>query len=72
MAVRYLCLIWAMANVKNPDRVNKDKLIRVRVTQEEHDRFMKQATENGYKSLSDYIRTLISDVNKGDNDSVKE
>lgn len=32
---------------------------------------MKQATENGYKSLSDYIRTLISDVNKGDNDSVK-
>ena len=33
---------------------------------------MKQATENGYKSLSDYIRTLISDVDKGDNDSVKE
>ncbi len=61
-----------MANVKNPERINKDKLIRVRVTQEEHDRFMKQATENGYKSLSDYIRTLISDVNKGDNDSVKE
>ena len=61
-----------MANVKNPDRVNKDKLIRVRVTQEEHDRFMKQAIEKGYKSLSDYIRTLISDVNKGDNDSVKE
>ncbi len=63
---------FLMANVKNPDRVNKDKLIRVRVTQEEHDRFMKQATENGYKSLSDYIRTLISDVDKGDNDSVKE
>ena len=61
-----------MANVKKLDRVNKDKLIRVRVTQEEHDRFMKQANENGYKSLSDYIRTLISDVNKGDNDSVKE
>ena len=61
-----------MANVKNPDIVNKDKLIRVRVTQEEHDRFMMQATENGYKSLSDYIRTLISDVNKGENDSVNE
>ncbi len=33
---------------------------------------MNQATENGYKSLSDYIRTLISDVNKGENDSVNE
>lgn len=50
-----------MANKKNPDRINKDRLIRVRVTKEEHKRFMEKASENGYRSVSDYIRTLIDD-----------
>lgn len=50
-----------MANKKNPDRINKDHLIRVRVTKEEHDRFMEKAVKKGYKSVSDYIRTLIDE-----------
>ena len=53
-----------MANKKNPDRINKDYMIRVRVTKEEHDKFMKKAAENGYKSVSDYVRTLIADGNE--------
>ena len=56
-----------MANKKNPDRINKDYMIRVRVTKEEHDKFMKKAAENGYKSVSDYVRTLIADGTKSDN-----
>lgn len=50
-----------MANKKNPDRINKDYTIRVRVTKEEHDKFMKKSAKNGYKSVSDYVRTLIAD-----------
>ena len=50
-----------MAKTKNPDKINKDKLIRVRVTKEEHDIFMRKAAENGYRSVSDYVRTLIAD-----------
>ena len=56
-----------MANKKNPDRINKDYMIRVRVTKEEHEKFMKKAAENGYKSVSDYVRTLIADGTKSDN-----
>ena len=56
-----------MANKKNPDRINKDYMIRVRVTKEEHEKFMKKAAENGYKSVSDYVRTLIADGTKTDN-----
>lgn len=61
-----------MANKKNPDRINKDLMIRVRVTKEEHDKFMKKAAEKGYKSVSDYVRTLIADEIKTDNTVVKE
>ena len=61
-----------MANKKNPDRINKELMIRVRVTKEEHDKFMKKAAENGYKSVSDYVRTLIADETKTDNTVVKE
>ena len=59
-----------MAKTKNPDKINKDKLIRVRVTKEEHDIFMRKAAENGYRSVSDYVRTLIADDNKT-NDKLK-
>ncbi len=59
-----------MANKKNPDRINKDLMIRVRVTKEEHDKFMKKAAEKGYKSVSDYVRTLIAD--ETENITIKE
>ena len=61
-----------MANKKNPDKINKDKLIRVRVTKEEHEKFTKKAEENGYKSVSDYVRTLIADVNDTENEVEKK
>lgn len=61
-----------MANKKNPDRINKDYMIRVRVTKEEHEKFTKKAAENGYKSVSDYVRTLISDEIDTQNVEVKK
>ena len=50
-----------MANKKNPDRVNKDFMIRVRVTTAEHEKFIEKAKENGYRSMSEFIRSLIAD-----------
>jgi Arc/MetJ-type ribon-helix-helix transcriptional regulator len=50
-----------MANKKNPDRVNKEHIIRVRVTNEDHEEFIKRAKENGYRSVSEFIRSLIAD-----------
>ena len=61
-----------MANKKNPDRINKELMIRVRVTKEEHQKFTKKAEENGYKSVSDYVRTLIADVNDTENEVEKK
>ena len=49
-----------MISVKNPDKVKKH-FIRLRVTEEEHDMFVKRAEEMGYKTVSDLIRTLIYD-----------
>ena len=60
------------SNKKNPDRINKELMIRVRVTKEEHDKFTKKAEENGYKSVSDYVRTLIADVNDTENEVEKK
>ena len=45
---------------KNPDNVKKH-FIRLRVTEKEHDMFVRKAIEKGYKTVSDYIRTLIDD-----------
>lgn len=53
-----------MASRINPNHVNKDCIIRVRVTAEERERFQKQAKEKGYKSVSDYIRSLATDEKK--------
>ena len=50
-----------MANKKNPDRVNKEFMIRVRVTNEEHEKFIRRAKENGYRTVSEFIRSLIDD-----------
>ena len=47
-------------------------MIRVRVTKEEHEKFTKKAEENGYKSVSDYVRTLIADVNDTENEVEKK
>ena len=60
-----------MANKKNPDRINKDHMIRVRVTKDEHSRFMEKAAENGFKSVSDYIRTLIDEKSELNISNVK-
>ena len=49
-----------MITKKAPD-VIKNCIIRVRVTEEEHDLFMERAHELGYRTVSDYIRTLIDD-----------
>jgi len=49
-----------MANKKNPDRVNKEFMIRVRVTNEEHEEFVRRAKENGYRTVSEFIRSLIA------------
>ena len=35
-----------MANKNDPDRINKEYMILVRVTQKKHDKFMKKAAEN--------------------------
>lgn len=53
-----------MANKKNSDRVNKDIMIRVRVTAEEREKFTVMAKEKGYKSVSEYIRSLVADEKK--------
>jgi len=50
-----------MANIKKPDRVNKEFMIRVRVTNAEHEKFVRRAKENGYKTVSEFIRSLIAD-----------
>lgn len=52
--------MYIMANKKNPDRVNKEFMIRVRVTNEEHEEFVRRAKENGYQSVSEFIRSLIA------------
>lgn len=36
-------------------------MIRVRVTNSEHEEFVKRAKENGYRSVSEFIRSLIED-----------
>ena len=50
-----------MANKKNPEQVNKDIMLRVRVTLEERERFTINAKEKGFKSVSEYIRSLVAD-----------
>ncbi len=49
-----------MAN-KNTERVNKDIMLRVRVTAEEREKFTVMAKEKGFKSVSEYIRSLVAD-----------
>ena len=51
-----------MKKVKNPERVNKECIIRVRVTAEERDKFFRLSAEKGYRSVSDFIRSLIDET----------
>ena len=53
-----------MARKKDPNRVNKDIMIRVRVTAEERKRFTVMAEKNGYRTISEYIRSLVADDRK--------
>ena len=48
-----------MARMKDPDRINKDFTIRVRVTVDEREEFLEKALSKGYKSVSEYIRSLV-------------
>ncbi|WP_455530353.1 plasmid mobilization protein [Ruminococcus sp.] len=57
-----------MITKKEPD-VIKNCLIRVRVTEEEHEHFMKRAHELGYRTVSDFIRTLIDDETEENEES---
>ena len=43
-----------------PPDYMKDKFLRFRVTQKEHDMIMEQAFSKGYKTFSEYIRALIT------------
>lgn len=53
-----------MPRKKNPDRVNKDVMIRVRVTADEREKFNVMAEKNGYRTISEYIRSLVADDGK--------
>ena len=55
---------------KNPDNVKKH-FIRLRVTEKEHDMFVRKAEEMGYKTVSDFIRTLINDDTEVKDDKKK-
>lgn len=50
-----------MVSNKNTERVNKDIMLRVRVTAEEREKFTVIAKEKGFKSVSEYIRSLVAD-----------
>ena len=51
-------------NVKHlPPEEMKGKVLRFRVTDEEHKKFMKLAKSKGYSTFSDYVRDLISKDN---------
>ena len=45
---------------KKKERVNKDYVIRARVTAEERERFEKKVEELGFSTVSERIRSLIS------------
>ena len=49
----------------------KDMMIRVRVTQDEHAKFFRLAGENGYSTISDFIRSLIAEENEKEQKSEK-
>ena len=49
----------------------KDMMFRVRVTQDEHAKFFRLAAENGYSTISDFIRFLIAEDNQKEQKSEK-
>lgn len=61
-------------NVKHiPPEDMKKKVLRFRVTDEEHERLMQQAKSKGYNTFSDYIRDLINkDNTSNDNNAAEE
>jgi hypothetical protein len=58
-----------MAKEKEIQKLRKDKIIRARVTEEEHEAFMQLAKKNGYNSASEFIRSLIAGRTTDKNES---
>lgn len=52
---------------KKKKRINKDFVIRARVTAEERERFEKKAEELGFSTVSEMIRSLIADDDNSSN-----
>lgn len=46
---------------KNTRKKNKELMIRIRVTADEHKEFGKRAKDNGFHSVSAFIRSLIEE-----------
>ena len=60
-------------NVKHiPPEDMKKKVLRFRVTDEEHERLMQQAKSKGYNTFSDYIRDLINKDNTSNDKNAAE
>lgn len=57
-----------MANKKKTDKATKNVMLRVRVTADEREMFSKLAEEKGYRSVSDYIRSLVADEEDSDDE----
>ncbi len=50
--------------VNDVNKVKKDIMLRVRVTAEEREKFTVIAKEKGFKSVSEYIRSLVAEEKK--------
>ena len=51
-----------MASARKTDSNAKSEMIRVRVTPEEHEQFFKIAKARGYETISDLIRSILTDI----------
>ncbi len=61
-----------MSKKNDTKRVNKDVMIRVRVTLDERERFMVRAKEQGYATVSEFIRSLVTEKNADSPEDVLE
>lgn len=55
-----------MADTNTPVRENKDLMIRVRVTIDEREKFFYLAQKHGYRTVSEYIRSLLQEKDEQD------
>ena len=59
-----------MSQKKNPDQVNKDVMIRVRVTADEREKFNVLAKEKDYSTVSEFIWSLVANDSKNDHKKI--